>query len=113
MHKINIGGPSSVACDSSCGWNKFDISKDEIVPSCYPWTVTKLALICSVLRDDLDSDSDVDVLLSSMPDVVQMLSDFVEMVDELVNILGRKVDLVTRWAIERSGNFIRHNNILE
>jgi hypothetical protein len=36
----------------------------------------------------------------------------VEMQDELERILGRKVDLVERSAIERSENYIRRQHIL-
>ena len=35
------------------------------------------------------------------------------MEEELLGIFGRKVDLVSRKAIERSENYIRRNAILE
>jgi hypothetical protein len=39
--------------------------------------------------------------------------DVVEMQDELETILGRKVDLVERRAIEQSENYIRRRYILD
>lgn len=42
-----------------------------------------------------------------------MLLDGEKMSDELSGLIGRSVDLVSRPAIERSGNWIRRNEILE
>ena len=67
----------------------------------------------SVLRDDFRPDSDVDVLVSFTPDARWGLFDLVHMEDELAAILGRKVDLVEREAVERSENYIRRRHILE
>jgi len=41
------------------------------------------------------------------------LMDVVEMQNELETVLGRKVDLVERSAIERSENYIRRRHILD
>lgn len=58
-------------------------------------TVARLALFGSVLRDDFDADSDVDVLVEFRPGHVPGLS-FVGMERELSGLLqGRRVDLVT------------------
>ena len=57
--------------------------------------VARLALFGSVLRDDFDADSDVDVLVEFEPDHVPGLN-FVSMERELSGLLqGRRVDLVT------------------
>ncbi|MDI6740228.1 MAG: nucleotidyltransferase domain-containing protein, partial [Candidatus Edwardsbacteria bacterium] len=42
---------------------KPDISKDAIAGFCLKYHITKLALFGSVLRDDFDPDSDIDVLV--------------------------------------------------
>jgi predicted nucleotidyltransferase len=65
------------------------------------------------LRADLRPDSDLDLLVSFASDADWSLLDHVAMEEELSGILGRKVDLVSRRAIERSSNWIRRKAILE
>jgi predicted nucleotidyltransferase len=65
------------------------------------------------LRGDFRSSSDIDVLVSFEPRAQWSLMDVVEMQNELETILGRKVDLVERSAIERSENYIRRRYILD
>ncbi len=79
---------------------------------CRKWQVTEFAQFDSVLRDDFGPDSDVDVLVSFAPDVRYSLFDLVHMDDELREMFGRDVDLVTRRAVERSMNTWRRQVIL-
>ncbi len=83
-----------------------------IADFCRKWHVTEFALFGSVVRDDFGPESDVDVLVSFAPDVRYSLFDLVDMQDELVAIFERKVDLVTRRAVERSMNEWRRQAIL-
>ena len=80
---------------------------------CRKWKITDLALFGSVLREGFRPDSDIDVLVSFEPSARWSLMDVVEMQDELERVLGRKVDLVKRRAVERSENYIRRRHILE
>lgn len=80
---------------------------------CRRWQVIELALFGSVLRDDFGPDSDVDVLVSFAPQAEHSLLDMVRMQDELRDILGREVDLVSRRGIETSRNPYRRKAILE
>lgn len=89
-----------------------DIPKDQIATFCRKWKITELALFGSVLRDDFRSDSDVDVLVTFSPESHHTLFDLVHAQDELQAIMGRKVDLVERKAVERSENYIRRKHIL-
>ena len=79
---------------------------------CHRWKVAELALFGSVLREDFDADSDVDVLVSFAVDARWTLFDLVRIEGELKAIVGRDVDLVERAAIERSENYIRRKSIL-
>lgn len=88
------------------------VSKEKISEFCKKWQVKELALFGSVLRDDFKPDSDVDVLVDFEQDSGRTLFDLVDMIDELKNIFGRDVDLLTRKAVERSRNYIRRNEIL-
>jgi uncharacterized protein len=91
---------------------RIDLDKAKIEEFCRRWMITELALFGSVLRDDFRPDSDIDVLITFVPDHPWSLLDHVEMQEELAGILGRGVDLVSRRAVERSRNYIRRRAIL-
>ena len=92
---------------------KINISDDDISGFCRKWNITELAFFGSVLRDDFDSDSYIDVLVVFAPEAKHSLFDMVRMEDELEQILGRTVDLVSRRAIESSENYLRRRAILD
>jgi predicted nucleotidyltransferase len=92
---------------------KIAIEREKIAAFCWRWQITELACFGSVLRDDFRPDSDVDVLVTFAPEVEWSLFDHITMEEELSAILGRKVDLVSRRALERSSNWIRRKAILE
>jgi hypothetical protein len=80
---------------------------------CRKWKIAEFALFGSVLREDFRPGSDIDVLVSFEAQARWSLIDVVEMQNELETVLGRKVDLVERSAIERSENYIRRRHILD
>ena len=92
---------------------RIEVPADGIVAFCEGWQVSELALFGSVMRDDFGPESDVDVLVSFDPGARRTLFDMVRMEDELSRLFGRKVDLITRAAIESSRNYIRRKAILE
>jgi uncharacterized protein len=94
--------------------NKMNIqvSKERIAEFCQKWKIVELSFFGSVLREDFRPDSDVDVLVTFAPDRCYSLFDLVHMEEELEKLLGRKVDLVERRAIEQSENYIRRKHIL-
>ncbi|MCX5847811.1 MAG: nucleotidyltransferase family protein [Deltaproteobacteria bacterium] len=73
---------------------KITIPRDRIAQFCLQNRIRKLALFGSVLREDFQPDSDVDVLVEFYPEYVPGLS-FFRMQRELSQILGRKVDMNT------------------
>ncbi len=73
---------------------------------CRKWRVEELSLFGSVLRDDFSSESDVDVLVTFSPEAQVSLPDFVEMQEELQEILRRNVDLVSKGGLRNP--FRRH-----
>jgi predicted nucleotidyltransferase len=89
-----------------------EISKEKLGDFCRKWKITELSLFGSVLRDDFRPGRDVDVLVTFARDAEWSLLDHTAMEEELSAIFGRKVDLVSRKAIERSENYIRRNAIL-
>ena len=91
---------------------QIDIPAEAVAVFCRQWKITELALFGSVLRPDFGPDSDVDVLVVFDPAARHTLFDMVRMQDELEEILGRKVDLVSRRGVERSRNYVRKQAIL-
>lgn len=90
----------------------FKIPQNEIEAFCEHWRIVEFALFGSVLRDDFNEDSDVDVLVTFDDDVRYTLFDLVGMGDELEEIFGRKVDFLDRRAVEKSPNYLRRKEIL-
>ena len=88
------------------------VDRQTIAEFCQQWRIAELALFGSVLRDDFRPDSDVDVLVTFADDARWSLLDHIAMEEELSQLLDRKVDLVSRRAIERSKNWVRSNAIL-
>lgn len=89
-----------------------NVPLDRLAAFCRQWQITKLALFGSVLRDDFDSESDVDVLVTFAPTADWSLFDVMDAQEQLSTLVGRKVDLVEREAVEKSRNYIRRNAIL-
>ncbi len=74
--------------------------------------VAELALFGSILRDDFSPTSDIDLLVSYQSQAQRGLLEKITMKEELENMVNRKVDLVSKKAIEKSRNWIRRQNIL-
>lgn len=91
---------------------RISIDRETIAEFCRRWKISELSLFGSVLREDFRPDSDVDVLVTFAPDAQWSLFDAVAMEQELSTIFGRKVDLISRSAVERSENWIRRRAIL-
>jgi len=70
-------------------------------------------LFGSVLRDNFRPDSDIDIMVSFAYDAGWSLFDIVRMEEELASVVGRKVDLVERSAVESGDNYIRRRHALE
>ena len=89
-----------------------DYDKEKLRDFCRKWKITEFSLFGSVVRDDFGPESDVDVMVKFADDADWSLFDEVHMEDELVEIFGRDIDLLTRRAVERSRNAIRRESIL-
>lgn len=88
------------------------IESAKISAFCSKWKLTELAFLGSALRDDFRPQSDVDVLVTFSPDAHPSLFDLAEMQEELPDLFGREVDLISRRGIESSRNYLRKNSIL-
>lgn len=92
---------------------RVSIPQEKIAAFCERWQVAKLALFGSALRDDFGPESDVDVLIGFDEAARHTLFDMDRMEEELGDIFGRDVDLVSWRAVERSHNYLRRKTILQ
>jgi hypothetical protein len=86
--------------------SRVQVPGEVIAEFCRRWKVSEFGLFGSVLREDFDPDSDIDVLISFAPDARWSLFEWLEMIDELKRFFGREVHLVSRAALRNP--FRRH-----
>jgi predicted nucleotidyltransferase len=91
---------------------KLEFDVEAVRQFCQERGIARLELFGSALRDDFDSDSDVDLLASIRPGVKCGLFEWVDWQEGLARIFSRRVDLVSRRAVERSRNPYRKHSIL-
>jgi uncharacterized protein len=89
------------------------ISESELPDLCRRRGIRSVALFGSALREGFRPDSDVDILIDYEPGARHDLWDHYDVQKEFKNLFGRKTDVVTREALERSANWIRRRAILE
>jgi uncharacterized protein len=73
---------------------------------CAKWRVGDLALFGSILRDDFSPDSDIDVLVTFLPDAPWSLWDLIAMQQEFERLAGRPADIIEKTALRNP--FLRH-----
>jgi predicted nucleotidyltransferase len=91
--------------------DRLRIDEDAVRDFCARHGVKTLYLFGSALTGGFNVDSDVDLMFETegpSPSYLQQMS----MTDELALIFGRRVDLVSRRAVEESTNGIRRESIL-
>ena len=91
---------------------KVEIPIDRIAEFCQRNRISRLALFGSVLRDDFEPDSDVDVLVEFEPGTRVGLA-FIAVQDELSKVFGRRVDMSTFAGVEGSRNWLLKAEILD
>ena len=92
--------------------NNIELPMRQIKAFCKRWKISEFALFGSILRDDFQRDSDIDVMVQFFPNSHNTLFDLVQMEDELKQIFNRDIDLVTRKGISNSQNYLRREAIL-
>ena len=68
---------------------------EELVALCRRWHLTELTFFGSVLREDFTDTSDIDVIVDFAPGHVPGFA-FARLCRELEDVLGRRVDVLTR-----------------
>lgn len=85
------------------------IDRKRINAFCRKWKVKELSIFGSALREDFGPDSDIDVLVAFEEDAAWDVWDHLHAEEELKELLGREVDLVSKSAIR---NPFRREHIL-
>jgi len=87
--------------------------REQLIAACKRFDVARLDVFGSAARghDFNPARSDVDLLVDFGGDGAT--DAYLDLEEALQTILGRKVDLVDRRAIETSRNFIRRRSILD
>ena len=91
---------------------RMEISQSQLAEFCQRWQIEAFAFFGSVLRDDFNPESDLDVLVTFKSEANWSLLDHLRMEQELSDLLNRKIDLLTRRAVEQSHNWMRRQEIL-
>lgn len=90
----------------------FQIDFPKVKAFCEKWKIKEFSFFGSVLTDDFDDKSDVDVIVAFDESSSWSLLDLVDMKEELELMFGRNVDLLTDRALRRSRNPYRKNEII-
>lgn len=85
---------------------------EDISRFCQKWQILDLSLFGSVLREDFEPESDLDVLVTFDGKSEWSLFDHVQMQQELEALLSRKVDLISRRALDQTQNALLRDEIL-
>ena len=86
---------------------------DEIAAFCKKWQIREFALFGSVLREDFRPDSDIDVMVTFDDDARFGIPALVRLQNELSLLMGRKVDVDERAALDEDPNQSRSRRIVE
>jgi predicted nucleotidyltransferase len=86
------------------------IPRRKIAAFCHRWKVVEMGLFGSALRDDFNTSSDVDVLVTFAADAQISVFDLAQMKFELEIVFGRPVDILEKDALR---NPFRKREILK
>jgi predicted nucleotidyltransferase len=89
-----------------------DEIKSRLAPFCERHGVARLEVFGSLARGEPHRGSDIDLLVTFRPEVHPGW-DFFELYEEIEDILGCEVDLLTRRSVEQDENDIRRRSILQ
>ncbi|MDJ0845074.1 nucleotidyltransferase family protein [Crocosphaera sp.] len=94
-------------------YERLKINPETLAKFCQKNQIKELAVFGSILRDDFNEKSDLDLLVSYQLTAKRGLIQKIKMTETLKLLFKRDVDLVSKKAIENSHNWIRRHNILD
>lgn len=84
-----------------------ELPTEAIAELCRRYYVRELSVFASAARGDMKPESDIDILVEFEPDAPTGLWEFAGLEDELRDLLGRKVDLVSQKRLKASCSPVR------
>ncbi|MDJ0729036.1 MAG: nucleotidyltransferase domain-containing protein [Crocosphaera sp.] len=93
-------------------YERLGIKPKQLQEFCRTAKISEFCLFGSILRDDFNADSDIDILVTFDPDVNISFLQFVDLEYQLEDLLKRKVDLLEKTTVEKDFNWIRRQEIL-
>lgn len=84
----------------------------KMIAFCQHWQISELAAFGSILREDFQADSDIDLLIQFAPQAPQGLLTLAKIKHELEACSNRKIDIATKESVENSSNPFRRGEIL-
>lgn len=94
-------------------YKRLKTNQNKLDKLCKETQIIELALFGSVLRNDFNDNSDIDLLVSFAEDAKITFFDLDNIEYQFSLLFDRPVDIVTKKAIENSHNWIRKHNILD
>ena len=85
----------------------------QIISFCEKYHIDSFEFFGSSVRGTLRPDSDIDIMVTFSPGFHRTADEHFQMLDEIRELFGRKVDLVDRDEIARSQNYIRRIGMLQ
>jgi uncharacterized protein len=76
------------------------VDESSVVELCRRYHVRELSVFGSVARGDWRPDSDVDILVEFLPNAGIGLLEYAGLMNALSDLLGRKVDLVSKRGLK-------------
>jgi hypothetical protein len=77
-----------------------EIDESRLAELCRRYGVRELSVFGSAARGELRTDSDIDVLVDFLPDAEIGLIEYAGLMLDLSDLIGRKVDLVSRNGLK-------------
>ncbi|MHC4532682.1 MAG: nucleotidyltransferase family protein [Planctomycetota bacterium] len=88
------------------------IPAEKIADFCRRWKIKRLAIFGSAAEGELRPASDIDLLVTFSQDADWTMFDHFTMEEELSDLFGRDVDLISLRAVEENPNPISRREIL-
>lgn len=93
-------------------YKRLGINLDQLNYFCQENLIKELSVFGSILREDFNENSDIDLIISYLPSAFIGLLDMVELQEKMAILFGRNVDLISKNGIEKSKNSLKKDIIL-
>lgn len=93
-------------------YKRLNTQPHKLIKICQQWQIVELALFGSILREDFNIHSDIDILVSFAEQAKITFFDLDTIEYQFSLLFNRPVDIITKRAIKKSHNWIRQQNIL-